>query len=56
METGEIKDENVSVGEDAPKEEEEIEHELDESLPIFNFAFCTSDELIEFITGLLRFN
>ena len=29
--------------------EEEIEHELDESLPIFNFASCMSDELIEFM-------
>ena len=38
------------VGEDAPAEEkEEIEHELDESLPIINFASCTSDKWIEFM-------
>jgi len=29
--------------------EKEVEHELDESLPIINFASCTNDELIEFM-------
>jgi len=42
MEVGEIEKEDVSL-EDAPiKEEEEIEHELDESLSIINFTSCMS--------------
>jgi len=41
-EVGEIEKEDVSL-EDAPiKEEEEIEHELDESLSIINFTSCMS--------------
>ena len=45
------------VGEDAPAEEkEEIEHELDESLPIINFASCTSDEFIDFFDLMMRRN
>ncbi|EGI60741.1 hypothetical protein G5I_11034 [Acromyrmex echinatior] len=40
----------ISLLEDAPTEkEDEVEHELDESLLIINFASCTSDELIEFM-------
>jgi len=50
MEADEIKEKDVSLGEDAPiKEEEEVEHELDESLPIINFTSCMSDKLIEFM-------
>ena len=37
----------MSVGENIPiEEEEEVEHKLDESLPIINFASCTNDELV----------
>ena len=40
IEAGEIEEEDVSVGEDTPTEEKkEIEHELDESLPIINFLY-----------------
>jgi len=45
-----VQEKHVSVGEDARTEEEEkVKHEFGESLPIINFASCTSDELIEFI-------
>ena len=47
MEVGKIEEEDVSVSKDAStEEEEEIEHEFNKNLPIFNFASCTSDELI----------
>jgi len=40
IEAGEIEKEDVSVGEDTPTEEKkEVEHELDESLPIINFLY-----------------
>jgi len=40
IEAGEIEEEDVSVGEDTPTEEKkEVEHELDESLPIINFLY-----------------
>ena len=47
MAAGEIEEEDVFVGENIPiEEEEEVEHKLDESLPIINFASCTNDELV----------
>ena len=41
--------ENEIEKEDISVEEKEIEHKLDQSLPIINFASCMNDELIEFM-------
>ena len=54
MKIGEIEEENVSVSEDAPTEEEkEIDHEFNDSFPIINFAFCMSNRVH---ARLFRFN
>jgi len=40
MEAGEIEEEDISIGEDAPTvKEEEVGHELNENLLIINFIF-----------------
>ena len=49
MKTSEI-EKDVSLDENAPIEEEkEIEHKLNESFLIINFASCTSEEMIAFM-------